>query len=73
VSRPLQPWKVGLVATMVAAFVAVLLVPAFQEFFAFDLPPRPEIGEALLTIAVAGAALSALVRLTGWHRPRDAG
>ena len=37
-SRPLLSWKGALVALMAGAFVGVLLIPWFREFFMLDLP-----------------------------------
>jgi len=71
VSRPLRPWKVGLVAAMIVSFVAVLVVPPLQQFFAFELPPPRELGESLVTIAVACVLLSLFARLAGWRPQTD--
>ncbi len=72
VARPLRPWKVALVATMVAGFAAVLLIPPLRHFFAFQIPPAAELVEAMVTIAVACVALTVLVRLARWRPQTDA-
>jgi cation-transporting ATPase E len=72
VSRPLRPWKIGLILSMVACFAAVLLIPALRDFFAFSIPPTTELLESAATIAVACVVLSVLVRLAGWRPQRDA-
>ena len=71
VSRPLRAWKVALIATMIAGFVAVLVIPPLRDFFAFAIPPITELIEAGVTVAVGCVVLTVLVRLAGW-RPQPA-
>jgi len=56
-ARPLVSWRLGLVAAMAGAVVAVMLLPAGREFFALELPPGQMLATALVTAALAGTAL----------------
>ena len=60
-SRPLVPWKVALIASLVGIVAVVLAVPALQEVALLE--PTPE---ALLLAAPLGAAGALLVELA--HR-----
>jgi cation-transporting P-type ATPase E len=72
-ARPFTPlrkngWKAILVAAMVGAVAMILLVPAFRDFYAVQLPPAEVLGEAAI---VAGVAI-ALLEL-GWRFSRVIG
>jgi len=54
VSRPIVPWKLGLVAAMVASYAAVMLIPPLRTFFLLDSPP-PEAWGAMAVTATLGA------------------
>ena len=56
-ARPLHPWKVALITTLVGITVAVVAIPALgQEIVLLEVTP-----EAVLTAAVLGAVGAALV------------
>jgi cation-transporting ATPase E len=72
-ARPFTPldkngWKVVLVASMVGAVALILLVPAFRDFYAVQLPPAEVLGEAAI---VAGVAIVLLE--IGWRFSRVIG
>ncbi|MER5909686.1 HAD-IC family P-type ATPase [Streptomyces sp. NPDC001982] len=62
VARPYTWWRVVLVASMGAAFVFVLVVPALQSFFALKLVGITMPWTAVLVAVVAAAALEFLWR-----------
>jgi len=64
-ARPFNWWKTILVASMVGAVAIILLVPAFRDFYAVQLPPADVLGEAAI---VAGVAI-VLLEL-GWRASR---
>jgi cation-transporting ATPase E len=69
-ARPFTPlrtngWKAVLVAAMAGAVALILLVPAFRDFYAVQLPPAEVLGEAAI---VAGVAISLLE--LGWRASR---
>jgi cation-transporting ATPase E len=49
--RPLHAARLGLVAAMTAAFVAIISRPSLRQFFELEIPPAP----ALLTLAAVAA------------------
>jgi cation-transporting ATPase E len=61
VARPYRWWKIVLIASVVAAFGLVLLVPIGREFFALDPFDR-----ASMLTAVAAAGCGALLIEAGW-------
>jgi cation-transporting ATPase E len=63
IARPYTPWRIALVATMGAAFVLVLAVPALQHFFALKL-----VGTTLPWLAVGVAVVAAAVLELLWSR-----
>jgi cation-transporting ATPase E len=72
-ARPFTPlrangWKALLVALMVGSVVVILLVPAFRDFYAVQLPPAQVLGEAAI---VAGVAIVLLE--VGWRFSRVIG
>ncbi|MCN9243309.1 HAD-IC family P-type ATPase [Streptomyces sp. RY43-2] len=56
IARPYTWWRIGLVASMGAAFLCVLAVPSLQEFFALKL-----VGVTIPWIAVGVAVVAAAV------------
>jgi cation-transporting ATPase E len=62
VARPYTWWRVGLVATMGAGFLVVLVVPWLQEFFALKL-----VGVTMPWIAVGIAAVAAVALEVLWR------
>jgi cation-transporting ATPase E len=72
-ARPFTPlrtdgWKAILVAAMAGAVALILLVPAFRDFYAVQLPPAEVLGEAAI---VAGVAIALLE--IGWRFSRVVG
>lgn len=67
-ARPLRPWKVALIASMVGTVLVVLVVPAIRNFYALVLLP-PEI--AVETAVVAAVACSLLE--VGWRLSQNSG
>jgi cation-transporting ATPase E len=72
-ARPFTPmrtngWKALLVGLMVGAVALILIVPAFRDFYAVQMPPANVIGEAAI---VAGAAIVLLE--IGWRFSRVIG
>jgi cation-transporting ATPase E len=64
-ARPFNWWKTILVASMVGAVAVILLVSAFRDFYAVQLPPADVLGEAAI---VAGVAIVLLE--IGWRASR---
>ncbi|PWI09463.1 magnesium-transporting ATPase [Streptomyces sp. NWU339] len=63
IARPYTWWRIGLVATMAAGFLLVLVVPRLQEFFALRL-----VGMTMPWIAVGIAVVAAAVLELLWRR-----
>jgi cation-transporting ATPase E len=61
-ARPFNWWKTVLVASMVGAVALIMVVPAFRDFYAVQLPPAEVLGEAAI---VAGVAIVLLE--VGWR------
>ncbi|MDN3294977.1 HAD-IC family P-type ATPase [Streptomyces ficellus] len=62
IARPYTWWRVGLVASMGAGFLVVLVVPWLQDFFALRL-----VGPTMPWAAVAIAAVGAVVLELSWR------
>ncbi|MDK1472527.1 HAD-IC family P-type ATPase [Streptomyces sp. 549] len=62
VARPYTWWRVALILTMAAAFLAVQVTPWLQEFFALRL-----VGLTMPLRAVAIAAIAAVLLEFGWR------
>lgn len=62
IARPYTWWRIGLVATMGAGFLLVLVVPWLQEFFALKLVGLTMPWAAVGIAVVAAAALEVLWR-----------
>ncbi|WP_031509400.1 HAD-IC family P-type ATPase [Streptomyces megasporus] len=62
IARPYTWWRIGLVLTMAAAFVVVLVTPFLQDFFAVRL-----VGTVMPWTAVGVAACSAVVLEIVWR------
>ncbi|WP_067281066.1 HAD-IC family P-type ATPase, partial [Streptomyces jeddahensis] len=65
VARPYTWWRIGLVATMGAGFLLVLVVPWLQGFFALKLVGTTMPWAAVAIAGVAGAVLEVLWRWVG--------
>ncbi|MFD0560286.1 cation-transporting ATPase E [Stackebrandtia endophytica] len=66
VAKPPTPWRMGLVATMAAAFVLVLLVPWLRDFFMLEFALGTDTVIALVSASVAIAVLVAGLRFDRW-------
>ncbi|MFI2368284.1 HAD-IC family P-type ATPase [Streptomyces sp. NPDC018833] len=62
IARPYTWWRIGLVATMGAGFLLVLIVPWLQDFFALKL-----VGVTMPWTAVVVAAVGAVLLETAWR------
>jgi cation-transporting ATPase E len=67
-ARPFNWWKTLLVASMIGAVALIMVVPAFRDFYAVQLPPAEVLGEAAI---VAGVAIVLLE--VGWRFSRVIG
>lgn len=68
VSRPLVPWKKGLIGAMASLLVLVMVTPAFREFFALDLPRAVVLLSAVGIVAITGMVMVFSLRAVGWAR-----
>ena len=59
-SRPLRLWKIGLVASMGAAFAMTFVVPWLREYFELDLFVSSAWGFAFAAVALAGTFIVAI-------------
>ena len=53
-SRPLRLWKIGLVASMAAAFAVTFMVPWLRDYFELDLFVSSAWGFAIAAVVIAG-------------------
>jgi len=68
-ARPLNLLRVGIVALMVLAFIAVLTIPWLSKFFALSLPATGASGAALtIGLIGAGAVVIASMITDRWRR-----
>lgn len=68
VSRPLVPWKKGLIATMSGLLVLSMAVPALRNFFELDLPRAVVLLSAVGIVAITGLVMVSALRAVGWAR-----
>jgi cation-transporting ATPase E len=68
VSRPLVPWKKGLIAAMAGLLVLVMASPFLQAFFALDLPRTVVLLSAVGIVAITGTVMIFALRAVGWAR-----
>ncbi len=68
VSRPLVPWKKGLIAAMSGLLVLSMAVPALRDFFALDLPRAVVLLSAVGIVALTGTVMVFALRAVGWAR-----
>ncbi|RDG39022.1 HAD-IC family P-type ATPase [Streptomyces corynorhini] len=69
VARPYTWWRVGLVISMLVAFLVVLVVPTLQHFFALKLVGAVMPWTAVAIAVVASGALEYCWRLVGRKMP----
>ena len=60
ISRPLRPWKIGLVLAMAGSYLVVIALPFARDFFELTLPE----GIAWLVVAIAAFSGSVGVWVT---------
>ncbi|MGH9288515.1 MAG: cation-translocating P-type ATPase [Acidimicrobiales bacterium] len=72
-ARPTNPWRAGLVLSMGAAFVVIMSVPWFRDFFALNPPPNELLLSAIGIAAAGGFVIEMGWRMSGWARSRTAG
>lgn len=68
VSRPLVPWKKGLIAAMSGLLVLSMAVPFLRDFFALDLPRAVVLLSAVGIVAITGLVMVFALRAVGWAR-----
>jgi cation-transporting ATPase E len=68
VSRPLVPWKKGLIGAMSGLLVLSMAVPALRDFFALDLPRAVVLLSAVGIVALTGVLMVFALRAVGWAR-----
>lgn len=68
VSRPLVPWKKGLIGTMAALLVLSMITPFLRDFFALDLPRVVVLLAAVGIVALTGFVMVFALRALGWAR-----
>ncbi len=68
VSRPLLPWKKGLIWSMAGLLALLFLLPVSQDFFELALPRSAVLMAGVGIAAVAGAAMIGGLRAVGWIR-----
>jgi cation-transporting ATPase E len=67
-ARPLNLWRVGLIATMGVAFLGALLTPWVRDYFDLVLPDTPVLVTALVIAGIGAAVLEVGWRVAGWSR-----
>lgn len=68
VSRPLVPWKKGLIGTMAALLVLTMITPFLRDFFALELPRTVVLLSAVGIVAVTGFVMVSALRALGWAK-----
>jgi cation-transporting ATPase E len=68
ISRPLVPWKKGLIATMAGLLVLVMITPFLRDFFALDLPRAVVLLSAVGIAALTGTVMVISLRAVGWAK-----
>jgi cation-transporting P-type ATPase E len=62
-SRPLRPWKLGLIAAMIAGYVVTFLVPFLRDYFRLELFWDAAWSYSAAAVAVAGTLIVAIPRV----------
>ena len=68
VSRPLVPWKKGLIAAMSGLLVLSMAAGGLRDFFALDLPRPVVLLSAVGIVALTGLVMVFALRAVGWAR-----
>ena len=64
ISRPWQPWKVGLAATMAAGYVLTMTWTTPREYFELDLPTAAAWGAVAAATALGSIGIWLVTRMT---------
>ena len=70
-ARPLNSWRLGLIAALSGTFVAVLVIPPLRRYFDLPVPTDAMTLAAVAIGAIAAALIELGWRLLGWARPPD--
>jgi cation-transporting P-type ATPase E len=62
-SRPMRPWKIGLVMAMAAGYVVVFLVPFLRDYFRLEVFWDAAWIYSAVAVAVAGTVIAAIPRI----------
>jgi cation-transporting ATPase E len=68
VSRPLVPWKKGLIATMAGLLLVAMSNSALHDFFGLDLPRTVVLLAAVGVVALTGTVMIFALRAVGWAK-----
>lgn len=68
VSRPLVPWKKGLIGTMAFLLVLTMITPFLRDFFALELPRTVVLLSAVGIVALTGFIMVSSLRALGWAK-----
>lgn len=68
VSRPLVPWKRGLIGAMIALLVLAVVNPTAADLFELELPRPVVLLAALGIVAITGTVMVFALRAVGWAR-----
>jgi cation-transporting ATPase E len=68
VSRPLVPWKKGLIASMAGLLVLAMASSLLRDFFALELPRVVVMLAAVGIVAVTGMVMVFSLRAVGWAK-----
>lgn len=68
VSRPLVPWKKGLISTMAGLLVLSMSLPFLRGFFALDLPRAVVLLSGVGIVGITGTVMVIALRAVGWAR-----
>jgi cation-transporting ATPase E len=68
VSRPLVPWKKGLISAMAGLLVLSMSLPFLRGFFALDLPRPVVLLSGVGIVGLTGLVMVIALRAVGWAR-----
>jgi cation-transporting ATPase E len=69
-ARPITPFRALLFSTMVGAFLVILAVPYFRDFFALEVPADASLRGSLLAALAGCLVLELLWQIRQWRLPR---
>ena len=67
-ARPLNAWRIALIAAMGVAFLGALVIPWVRDYFDLVTPSAAIVVETVAIAAVGAAILEAGWRVVGWDR-----